>query len=292
MRGDLKNGIFAADGLFWRRLAHTGASRGPEWLRRYSPPLFGLAFAAAMPSARKTIAANLHRIRGEGSAVRDAIDIARTFTSYASCLAEALAGEAGPPAGAVIHGERQVLAALDEGRGAIFATAHTGGWDIAGPLLTRDHGHPIVLVMERERDAAARQIQDGARSQHGVRIVHVGGDELEALPLLRQLRSGGIVALQIDRVPSQARSVDVTMFGRPAAIPEGPLRLAQLSGAPILPIFAARTSYRRYVIRAFEPIRLARRAPREEVAKAAQRLADGMSAFLVAHPTQWFHFHE
>ena len=29
--------------LYWRRLAHWGASRGPEWWVRYSPPVFGWA---------------------------------------------------------------------------------------------------------------------------------------------------------------------------------------------------------------------------------------------------------
>jgi KDO2-lipid IV(A) lauroyltransferase len=289
-RGRVTARVLATDGLFWRRLAHAGASRGPEWFRRYAPPLFGLAFAAALPNVRHAIASNLRRVRGDTGRVREAIDVARTFASYASCLAEALGGDALEPPRAVVLGERHLENALREGRGAVFATAHTGGWEMAGPLLRRDRGLELVMVMQRERDADARRIQDGARAERGVRIVHVGEDPLESLPLLRHLRSGGIVALQVDRAVG-ARVVPVQLFGERATLPEGPLRLAQLSGAPLLPIFAARTGHRAYVVRAYEPIHLERRATPAALESAAQRLADAMAAFIFEHPTQWFHFH-
>ena len=283
---------FAADGLFWRRLAHAGATRGPTWFRRYSPPLFGLAFAAAMPSARRTVAANLVRIRGEAGLVRDVADVARTFASYASCLTDALASDVDGAPSAVVYGERHILAALEQQHGAVFATAHTGGWEVVGPLLMRDHGRPVVMVMQRERDTAARRLQDDLRTDRGLRIVHVGSDPLAALPLLSHVRAGGVVALQIDRSPAGMRTRAVSLFGHAATLPEGPLRLAQLAGAPLLPVFAARTGYRSYLVRAFEPICVPRRASQAELDAAAQRLADAMSAFISAHPTQWFRFHD
>src|SRR5207247_1079101 len=75
----------------WRRLAHLGASRGPRWWVRYSPPFFGLAAAALLPNARRAVASNLRRIRGDKGRVRDALDVAHPFTTYAGCLAESLA---------------------------------------------------------------------------------------------------------------------------------------------------------------------------------------------------------
>ncbi len=283
---------FAADGLIWRRLAHAGAAHGPAWFRRYSPPLIGLAFAAAMPGARRTVAANLARIRGDVGALRNAVDVARTFTEYASCLTDALAGDARGTADAIVYGERNVLAALKPGRGAVFATAHTGGWEIVGPLLMRDTGRSVVMVMERERVAAARQIQDATRTHRGLQIMHVGDDPLASLPLLSHVRAGGVVALQIDRSPPGMRTRSVTLFGRPATIPEGPLRIAQLAGVPLLPVFASRTGHLRYAVRAFEPIFVPRRASAAELDAAAQRLGDAMATFLSAHPTQWFRFQD
>jgi KDO2-lipid IV(A) lauroyltransferase len=282
----------ALDGSFWRRLARAGAARGPEWFVRLSPPLIGLAACAVARAPREQVARNLRRIRGTRGAARDAVDVARTFATYASCLAEILG--AGSPRGrlprAVVWGERFVLDGLADGRGLIFATAHTAGWETVGPLLSRDHSIRIMIAEARERDATARDIQDEARRASGLLVVHVGDDPLSALPLVHHLRAGGVVALQIDRVPAGLRARSVALFGTPGAIPEGPLRMAMLTGAPLVPIFAARTGYREYEVVANPPIRLSRRATDGELDAAAQALADAMQSFVQKHPTQWFHF--
>jgi KDO2-lipid IV(A) lauroyltransferase len=283
---------FSLDGSFWRRLAHWGASRGPEWFVRLSPPVFGLAVCALVPEHRRRIAANLRRVRGPRGRLRDAVDVAATYATYASCLTEILG--AGSKRGrlpeAVIWGEQHMQDALAGGRGAVFATAHTAGWETVGPLLSRDHGLRVMIAVEAEPNPTARAIQDEARRAHGLLVAHVGDDPLSALPLASHLRGGGVVALQIDRLPRGLRGRDVTLFDRPARIPEGPLRLAMLTGAPIVPIFAARTGYRRYLVSSSAPIRLSRSAGEPELAAAAQELADAMQAFVRAHPTQWFHF--
>jgi KDO2-lipid IV(A) lauroyltransferase len=82
------------------------------------------------------------------------------------------------------------------------------------------------------------------------------------------------------------------MFGASARVPEGPLRLASITGAPILPIFTARTGHRRYEVFAHAPVRLGRRASNGELDAAAQAIANGLQQFVLAHPTQWFHFRE
>ncbi|MBX3188695.1 MAG: lysophospholipid acyltransferase family protein [Labilithrix sp.] len=282
------------EGLFWRRLAHWGASRGPEWWVRYSPPFFGWAAAALVPSARRAVRRNLHRIRGPGGRTRDTREVLATFSNYASCLAEILSADSpkGPRHGEkeTRHGDR-LRAALAEGRGAVVVTAHTGGWESVGPLITRDYGAPLMIAMQPEPDPRARRLQDRARVRAGVEIAHIGGDDpLASLALLRHLRAGGVVALQLDRVAPGMRTREVTLLGAKARIPEGPLRLAQLTGAPILPIFSARTAYRRYVVEVYPSRTLARRASDPEIDEAAQHLAACMGDFLRSHPTQWFHF--
>ena len=283
----------AHDGLFWRRLAHLGASRGPEWLVRYSPPFWGCAAAIAVPTARRTIAANLRRVRGAASPIREAVDVAKTFSAYASCLAEVLSSgsknDRAPEA--LIYGERHIAKFMAVARGGVFVTAHTAGWELVGALLSRDHALELMMVMEPERAPEARRLQDEARMAQGVRVLHVGqGDPLASLPLLRHVREGGIVAMQLDRNPLGMKKRAVRLFDAPGTIPEGPLRLAQLTGAPLLPIFAARSGYRSYVVRAYEPITIARRASEAELDAAAQQMADVMTSFLRDHPTQWFHF--
>lgn len=284
----------ALDGLFWRRIGQLGARRAPAWFVRWAPPVIGVAVAIAAPDARRRIARELERVRGPVGAGRGVVDVARTFANFASCLTEVLStgSKNGRVPQAIIHNNPRVEDLLAARRGAIFATAHTAGWESMGPLLAREYAFRVMMVMQRERDASARELNDSMRyAQGGLHIVHVGDDPIASLPLLRQLRDGGVVALQIDRVPAGISARPVTLFGRPAAIPEGPLRLAQLTGAPIVPVFSWRTGNRRYAIHVCEPIAVARRADDRALDAAAQRLADELGQFICAHPTHWFPFH-
>ena len=286
-------GQFALDGIFWRRVAEFGARRAPAWFARAAPPLVGVAIAIAAPDARRRVARELERARGPVSAARSAIDVARTFANFASCLTELLStgSKNGQMAEAVVHGDQQLDAIFAARRGVIFATAHTAGWEAIGPLLAHKIDVPVTVVMQRERDASACELNDSRRrAEGGLNIVHIGGNPLGSLPLLRQLRDGGVVAMQIDRVPTGMKARAVTLFGRPGRIPEGPLRLAQLSGAPIVPVFSTRTGHRRYAVYLRQPVTVLRGAGEREIAAAAQHLADGLGEFVSAHPTQWFPF--
>jgi KDO2-lipid IV(A) lauroyltransferase len=256
--------------------------------------VIGLAIAAAMPERRRALSAQLARARGPASVLKDAIDVGRTFANFASCITEVLStgskNETTPEA--MIHGRPHVEELLASTRGIIFATAHTAGWESLGALLARHHLKKVMIVMRREHDEGARKLQDSMReAQAGVHVVHVGDDPLASLPVMRHLRDGGVVALQIDRVPPGMCARAVQLFGRPGAIPEGPLRLAQLTGAPIVPVFSARTGHRRYSVYLREPVIVPRKASDHALDAAAQRLADALGEFVSAHPTQWFAFH-
>ena len=284
---------FAHDGLFWRRMAALGAQRFPSWWLRYTPPVFGVAAAVALPGARRAVRNNLQRIRGPQPLWRDVIDTGQTFAAYAGCLAETLAtgskNDARPEVDIV--GREHVLTALAKNRGVIFLTMHTGGWEAAGPLLSEHMHLDVVLVMESERNAGAREIHDRAREVAGVRVIHIGPDPLAALPLVRHLtEKKGAAAMQVDRVPSSGRMLRVRLLDQEGSLPEGPFRLAQLTGAPFLPVFCARLGFRKYMFQAHEAQTLPRRATAAQVESAAQSIADTMTRFLRAHPTQWFEF--
>jgi lauroyl/myristoyl acyltransferase len=285
--------VLAHDGAFWRRLAWLGAAHGPLWWMRYSPPAFGVAAALAVPRARRAVVDNLRRVRGHVPALRETLDVAQTFVAYAGCLSEALASGSKNAAipDLLVHGEEHVREAVARG-GIIMVTAHTAGWEATGPQLSRDLRLRIMLVMEPERNEAARRLHDEARRARGLEVAHVGDDPLSSLPLLRHLRSGGALAMQIDRVPAGMRARRVRLFDAEGEVPEGPLRLAQASGAPVIPVFCARLGFRYYLVDAAPPIVVPRRADDAMLDAAAQQMADAMSRFLRAYPTQWFDFGE
>jgi phosphatidylinositol dimannoside acyltransferase len=279
-------------GIAWRRLAYLGSRFGPSPWLKYSPSWFGMAFALALKQEREAVRSNLRRLFGPRSSLIEERDILRTFTAYAHCLAESLGSERDDAKAArcvVPHSD-----ALDEllrgSKGFIIGTAHTGGWDIAAQCLMAQSGRKVTLVMDREPDERSRALQDGLRGKRGLEIAHVGADALEGLALLRHLKQGGVVAVQLDRMPEHSRSVEVQLGRGPFRLPLGPFVLASLAQVPLLPLFVARRGYYEYSVQVHDAIWLARRLPSGHIEAVAQRVAGQLEAFLLDNPEQWFNF--
>jgi KDO2-lipid IV(A) lauroyltransferase len=277
------------DSLFWRRAINAGVTHGPDAFVRYSPPLFGLAFWATLAEKRESVRRNLRLVLGRRPAWREELDVARTFATFASCMTDAF-----------INGSEHLVAycptddrfrdAEDDKKGVIVCTAHTGGWQGAHTVLRNAHKTDIIVVMGKERDARAEALSDGMRETEGVRTMHFGNDPLDVLTLANHLRRRGIVALQIDRLPPGVRGRQGALFGQPFSIPEGPLRLAALTGAPLVSVFSHRVGYLRYEVLIRGPIRIPKKATEADFDAATATILGYLEEFVVEHPTQWFHF--
>ncbi|MEM9692519.1 MAG: hypothetical protein AAGA56_08245, partial [Myxococcota bacterium] len=126
------------DSAFWRRLAMAGIQHGPEAWLRYSPPALGLAVWGALPGIREVTKTSLRQVRGPRPAWREGLDGSRVVANFASSLADAMLVGAGRGYEASVISQndgQHYKEALGRGRGLILATAHTAGWDVAGPLL-------------------------------------------------------------------------------------------------------------------------------------------------------------
>jgi len=271
-------------------MAHWGAQKGPSAFLRWSPKPIGATFGLILADVRRQVVRNLRRVHGRRSVFREQLDALATLANYAACFAEVLAaGRADNAPKASVIGEEQLRAALRRG-GVVLVTAHVGPWDFTAQLLRSAVEVEVMIVMEPEPNAAAREFQDRLRDERGVKVLHVGAHATDALPLVAHLRKGGVAALQLDRTPPSGRALQVRLFGEPFRVPEGPFRLAALSGAWVVPVFARRRGFFDYELVISEPIELGRRATTEQLQAAAQRAADAMQAFVRETPTQWFHF--
>src|SRR5512140_243480 len=52
------------DGLWWRKFAYLGCVYGPEWWKRYSPPVFAAIIFALVGRNRRGATVNMRRILG------------------------------------------------------------------------------------------------------------------------------------------------------------------------------------------------------------------------------------
>jgi lauroyl/myristoyl acyltransferase len=249
----------------------------------------GGLFWLARGEQRRGVIANLARIRGSQAGPADGLRSLGTFVAFARSFAEGFAALSARRDDVVIEVENEDVldAVAAEGKGCIVLTAHTSSFEVAAAGLTRALRVPFVMAMRREPNASGRAVQDAVRREAGLTVHHVDTDPLAALQLAHHLRRGSFVGLQIDRLPPGIRGVPVRLFGQPSALPLGPFVLARATGAPLVCALTRRTGFLQVRIRSSAPVRLDRRASEAEIAQAAQRMADELSAWVSEAPTEW-----
>lgn len=122
-------------------------------------------------------------------------------------------------------------AVREEGRGAVFVTAHFGRWEGLAAAVA-GAGHPVTVVVRSPPNPALRAWMNEARRRRGLELVERGAEN-SPKALLRALRRGRILGVLLDQ-NIRGRSVDVEFFGAVAPTLVGPARLALRSGVPIL----------------------------------------------------------
>jgi phosphatidylinositol dimannoside acyltransferase len=178
-----------------------------------------------------------------------------------------------------IEGLEHVEAALAAGRGMIIALPHSGNWDVAGVWLVGRCGS-FTTVAERLRPESLYRRFVAYRESLGFEILPLtGGGEPAGEALARRLRRGGAVCLVADR-DLGAGGVRVSFFGEPAKLPVGPARLAERTGAALLPIGLWFTDCG-WGFRVHPPVA----AP--SALAATQAVADAFAADIAEHPADW-----
>jgi KDO2-lipid IV(A) lauroyltransferase len=182
-----------------------------------------------------------------------------------------------------IEGTEHVDAALRQGRGVLFATAHLGNWELSafahglasGPMsiLVRPLDNPLVdALVERRRGLCGNRVifkRDFARS------------------ILKALAGNDKVGILIDQNASLDSGVFVDFFGVPACAGAGFAKIAAHSGAAVIPAYALWVEEEdRYVLRFNPPVNITGDAARDTASLHA-----GLEAAVRANPDQWLWIH-
>ncbi|MGH9124463.1 MAG: phosphatidylinositol mannoside acyltransferase [Acidimicrobiales bacterium] len=252
---------------------------------------------AGSADRRRLVGRHLRRAVGPdltGPALESAIDEA--FGSYARYWAESLRLP-GTRAeviddGMSWEGIGRISRAVADGRGAILALPHLGGWEWGGFWMAT-RGFAMTVVVEALEPPELFEWFAGFRRSLDMQVIPVGSGA--AMAVVRALRSGGVVCLLCDRNIAGAGGVEVEFFGERTELPGGPATLAMRTGAALLPsavYFDGPGHRHRAVVR---PEIVPRPLPkgsssadlRAEVARMTQVLAGDLEVFIRHAPTQW-----
>ena len=191
---------------------------------------------------------------------------------------------------AAVEGQEHFDQARRGGRGLLLLTAHMGNPEVGAVAFGMQHKALHVLYW-RDRFATAEEFRTKMRMRGNVTGIAVDASPLSAVPALRVLRSGGILAAHGDRDFNE-QGWPVEFFGRPAKFPPGPFLLAAHSGALALPTFFVLEADRRFRVIYEAPLDLGGEGdPADRVRPALERWVAVLEEHVRRRPEQWYCFY-
>lgn len=222
-----------------------------------------------------------------GQNLFDTLAANRLLASGKTVIAEELSSPGAPSVGDVL------CELASEGRGVFILTGHLGCWELlggwlAGTLKARGRSGLGVVTGTVHNPAVDRLLQ-GRRLRLGMEVLP---REAGAGPLVRYLKSGGIVAVLQDQYTS-VQNLDVPFFGEPAPTPVGLARLALRYGIPVVPVTIARdpgTGCHRVI--SGRPLEFVPEGMSDEDVEAFLKLCNReLEQFIRRNPAEWVWFH-
>jgi KDO2-lipid IV(A) lauroyltransferase len=181
------------------------------------------------------------------------------------------------------EGLDHVEAALQQGRGVLFATAHLGNWELsayAHALLSA----PMDIVVRPLDNPLLDALVERRRSLSGNRII---GKQEYARAILKALAANRAVGILVDQNSADDAGIFVDFFGVKACAGVGFARLAARSGAAVIPGFAVwEETEKCYVLRFRPPVEITGDALRD-----TQAVQSEIERAIRRHPDQWLWIH-
>lgn len=190
------------------------------------------------------------------------------------------------------RGEEGLVQAKRAGNGGILLTAHVGNFELGG-LFLRELGLDVYAVYVPDPSPAVEAHRQKARAELGVKGIPVTSSPFAFVPMMRALKANSFLAMQGDRDVS-GTGRPLPFFGETTSFPVGPFRLAQVSGAPLFPVFVLQDQKGGYRTIVEEPIVLGKGGSEEEKESEQKAAMEKFVAILTRtireNPTQWYLF--
>ena len=257
------------------------------WVARHAPALLRLfrpLVAIGVPIVSRKVRTNT-RLNGLRVAGDSSIGFSRAVTgSFFDFIAEvASSADCSPQAVrdqvAGVEGEAAYMEVRRQKRGAVLVTAHMGSFEVGLAALTTVEPK-IQVVFKRDEHDGFEQLRRPLRERLGVAECPID----DGWPVLMALRDAlgrdEIVVMQADRAMPGQKSASVKVGSGTLKIPVGPVRLAQINGSPIIPVFAVREARGRFRI-FLEP------AIDPSADDAVEQVGKALGKFITRYPRQW-----
>lgn len=183
-----------------------------------------------------------------------------------------------------IGNPENMLKIVNHPKGIIFLTAHFGNWELAG-MTSSMKGFPLVVLAREQRMKRMNELINRLRESKGVKVVRKG---LTTKNIVKALHQGEVIGMVGDQDGGKD-GILTEFFERLVSTASGSARIAQKTGAYILPAFMARVKgpYHRLIIE--EPIKIEKD---ENIEPYLVKYNTFLEKYVRAYPEQWLWLHK
>jgi len=188
---------------------------------------------------------------------------------------------------AEFKGEEILKSALAKGKGVILLAAHLGNWEF-GSIILRVRDYPLNVVALAHNTSSTNALVNRLRRNKEINVIEINRSSFSGIDTLRCLRNNEIVAMVGDRdFFGQGRPIN--FFGKKVSFPVGPVALAMISGAALIPAFVLRQADGRYFGVLEEAVPLLLEGDRDDVIeKNLGKTARIFEKYIRSYPDQWY----
>jgi Kdo2-lipid IVA lauroyltransferase/acyltransferase len=174
--------------------------------------------------------------------------------------------------------------------GILVLTGHFGNWELLAHAMGM-YGHPIHFINRPFRNPLFDDVVATERARAGTRLI---SKRQAAREVMRVLGNRGIVAVPFDQNATGRWGVFADFFSVPASTHPGLARLADLSGAPVYPVFLLREDGTpRHRILILPEVEVVRDGDREErTVENLRRFNRVFEDVVRRHPDHWIWMHK
>jgi len=184
--------------------------------------------------------------------------------------------------------EDVVKKAQEAKRPIVFITSHYGAWELGGAMLST-HLEPIMIVYKKMKNLHFQNYLLTARKKSRITYVERHG---ATRGLLKQLKSGGAIAILIDTNVSKKEAISVEFLGHQVSQIKTTAYFARKFDAAIIPTLIHTKDDENYEIKFYDEIIPPKTDDADEdIRISTQMQTDWLSEEILKEPEPWFWLH-
>jgi len=189
----------------------------------------------------------------------------------------------------VLDGHENFLEGQRRGKGVLYLTGHIGAWELSS-FAHAIYGYPLHYMARPVDNKKVNDLVNGYRCLSGNRPIFKNES---ARVMLKILKEAGTVGILADQNTMLDEAVFVDFFGKMASTTTGIARVAQHTGAAVVPGYAVwDEGLRKYRLRFEPPVELIRTGDAErDVFENTQKFTKVLEEIIRKYPEQWVWVH-